>query len=318
VTAYADLLGDGSLGVWVDPALRPATRRWVLGMEALPAVRGRMDAALRVRAAPPAAVPRDGPAALRVLDVGAWIGPGGDDAVLAAGDGRCSGTVDLRSLRAEVRVDTGAGAEAVEPAVYGALALSTALLLTRRGRVLLHAAAVVAPDGPGWLLAGDSGSGKSSSCATLVRAGLRYLSDDQVVVDEEGESGAFRLSAWPRRFHLDDGYAAGATLGTRSAADPAHFGDGRWCRSAPLAGVIFTTLEAGRPTRLEALSRAEGLARLLRHSPWLAADRAAAPLLLERMSRLSALPLRRLRLGRDSYADPARLRRCLSAAWVGG
>lgn len=52
-----------------------------------------------------------------------------------------------------------------------------------RDLVLVHAGAVVTPDGAGVLLPAPSGSGKSTLVAGLVRAGFGYLSDEAAVID---------------------------------------------------------------------------------------------------------------------------------------
>jgi hypothetical protein len=75
--------------------------------------------------------------------------------------------------------------------VFAALTVAAALLLNRQGKLLLHAAAFVAPDGLAWLLIGDSHSGKSTTCASLMRYGLAFLADDQVVVSA-AERACFR------------------------------------------------------------------------------------------------------------------------------
>jgi len=47
---------------------------------------------------------------------------------------------------------------------------------------LMHAGAVAVNESGGWLVAGPSGSGKSSTCLTLLKEGLLYLGDDYVLV----------------------------------------------------------------------------------------------------------------------------------------
>ena len=51
------------------------------------------------------------------------------------------------------------------------------------GSVLIHAGAVVTPNGLGVVLPAPSGSGKSALVAGLVRAGFGYLSDEAAVFD---------------------------------------------------------------------------------------------------------------------------------------
>jgi len=54
---------------------------------------------------------------------------------------------------------------------------------TTRDLVLVHAGAVVTPQGSGVVLPAPSGSGKSTLVAGLVRAGFGYLSDEAAVID---------------------------------------------------------------------------------------------------------------------------------------
>ena len=90
------------------------------------------------------------------------------------------GEVSFGSRVARLRVDPAIGPSAATD-LYSMLTISAALLCAGLGRALLHAAAVVAPDGTAWLLVGDARSGKSTTCANLARGcgggGWGYLSD---------------------------------------------------------------------------------------------------------------------------------------------
>jgi hypothetical protein len=57
----------------------------------------------------------------------------------------------------------------------------------------------------------------------------------------------------------------------------------------------------------------DAFARLLRQSPWLLEDHGAAPRVLDLLSGAASLPCFRLRLGRDTYADPELLGQRLAA-----
>lgn len=92
---------------------------------------------------------------------------------------------------AQVRAAPAGGAVSihVDPAARGDLWLLSRPLLTlplvellkRRGVYSVHAAAVVL-DGRAVVAAGATGSGKSTLCAALLRAGFSYLSDDLVLL----------------------------------------------------------------------------------------------------------------------------------------
>ncbi|HEU4455937.1 MAG TPA: hypothetical protein VFR81_22920, partial [Longimicrobium sp.] len=190
--------------------------------------------------------------------------------------------------------------------LYSMVTLSCALLLGRLGRALVHAAAVVAPGGGCLLLAGDTHAGKSTTAVNLIGAGWPFVSDDHVVLSR-GADGRLRVEGWPRRFHLDEGWEQGAPLHRRGELDPHERWPGAWRRAAPLAGLLFPRVEAAFPTALAPLPGSQALAGLLRQSPWLLADRAAAGGVLALLTAACESPAFSLRLGLDSYRDAGRL-----------
>lgn len=299
------LLEDGSLRMECAPSLLPAALRWLpLLPSDGPLDPGGSILALREAAgAPPA--PPPGRRTLALGRVEAWVD--GEGAALAGPDG-LRGTLDLGAGRAGLHAPAGADdpalAERVRWEVYSACTLSAALLLGRMGRALAHAAAVARPGGGAWLLVGDTHAGKTTTTANLLAAGWAYLSDDHVVLGRGGDGGV-RVEGWPRPFHLDEGWERGETRAVRGETDPRARWPGRWRRSAPLAGILLPRIEAPRPTALEPAAAADALAALVRQSPWLLADGAAAPGVLALLADAARLPVRALRLGRDAYADPA-------------
>jgi hypothetical protein len=186
--------------------------------------------------------------------------------------------------------------------VYSMATLAAALVAGRMGRALVHAAAVVAPDGGTWLLVGDTHSGKTTTTVNLLNAGWRYVSDDHVVLGRAA-NGRVMVEGWPRRFHLDEGWAAGTPGQLRAEVDPRDRWPGSWLRSAPLAGILAPRVAAAEPTRLAPLPAADALAALIRQSPWLLADRAAAPAVLALLQSAAGLPAFALRAGLDAYRD---------------
>ena len=218
-----------------------------------------------------------------------------------------SGTIDLVRLDAAIHVaPVAARPQPRNAAVFSALTLSAAFLLNRMRRALLHAAAVVAPDGRAWLMVGDAFAGKTTTTVTLIRAGWDYLSDDHVIIARDTDANII-VEGWPRIFHLDRGYDDGVSLGERDAVHPAALGPGRWRRTAPLAGVLFPRIAADQDTRTAPASGADALARLIRQSPWLLADREPARDVLQLLSDTVAAGSSDLLLGRDSYRNPERL-----------
>lgn len=69
-------------------------------------------------------------------------------------------------------------------------------VLTHRGRLVLHAGCVVAPDGAIAFL-GESGSGKSTLCGAFARAGDPIVGDDGIVVRRTHGGGFDVLATYP-------------------------------------------------------------------------------------------------------------------------
>jgi hypothetical protein len=305
------LLRDGALRLEAAPDLLPLLDRWLPLLPYAERAPGPHGAVVRVVRGDPVAPPDTRPT-LRLGTAGVWVE--GDRAVLAGNAARCSGDVDLIAGTAELRAPNGATDDATHWELYSMASLACALLLNRMGRTLAHAAGVVAPDGGAWLLVGDTHAGKSTTVANLLRCGWGYVSDDNVVLARGG--GGIEVEGWPRHFHMDEGWEAGAPVGRRGAIDPRERWPGQWTDAAPLAGLLFPRVEPGRPTELAPCPAADALAALLRQSPWLLADRGSAPAVLTLLRDAAALPAFTLQLGLDSYADPPLLAERLRAAWV--
>jgi hypothetical protein len=74
-------------------------------------------------------------------------------------------------------------------------------MLRFKGLYYLHASALEDPDGYGYLISGNAGSGKTSLTLSLIHAGFRFLSDDTVFIRTAGESG-LEVLGFARDFHL--------------------------------------------------------------------------------------------------------------------
>jgi hypothetical protein len=307
------LLEDGSLALRVDASVWEAVAPWVPRVPPREPAPGEARAWIRVEPGPPTFPPPDGPPGFHMRILAGWMRASGE-ALLSSPDLRVSAVAEPAALHATVRVNAPAGPDAdrgVE--MFEALTLPAALLLGRLGRTLVHAGAVVAPGGGAWLLAGATFGGKSTTCLNLIRGGWDYLADDHVVLSH-APGGGVRVEGWPRRFNLDHGYAAGASVGVRGRVDPDAFGPGRWRRAAPLAGLLFTRVEAALPTALAPITPADALGRLLDQSPWLLVDTGAAAAVLALLGETARNPAWELRLGHDCYSDPLRLQTVLSPA----
>jgi hypothetical protein len=295
------LLQDGRLRMEVHPPLLPPLARWLpLVPPDTPA--DPAGSVIRVLASSGAAAPVR-PAEERTMQLGrvdAWVQ---GDRTLLLGAAGVHGMLSLGTGEAELRAPVEAEADEVMWSLYSACTLACALLLGRMGRALVHAAAVVPPGGGAWLLVGDTHAGKTTTCANLLRAGWSYVSDDHVVLHHDAE-GRVAVEGLPRPFHLDEGWEAGTVHRVRGSTDPHERFPGAWKRTAPLAGLLFPRIRADEPTALAPAGAGDALAALLRQSPWLLADRAAAPRVLALLRETALLPAHVLHLGLDTYADP--------------
>ena len=310
------LLENGGLSLGIADAAEDAVAPWI-PRTSPGTVHEPSPAHIDVReGGPRLAQPASVPPSIRVLGLRGWTSS--DHAHLTTPDESVTAVIDLHLQRATIRLAAAHDDADFGRHTFAALTVSAALLLGRQDRVLLHAGGVVAPNGGAWLLVGDSHSGKSSTCATLVRAGWAFLADDQVIVAEDRETRELHAEGWPRSFNLDDGYTAGTVTGTRSPAEPAMLGGGEWHRSAPVAGLLFPSVSAPAGTALVRAAPGAAIQQLIRQSPWLLADPGAAPSLLQIMERLAGGPVYSLTLGMDSYASPETLVRALQPALVAG
>ena len=309
-----DLTSDGALRLVLDRPLVPLAERWVPeeagGATSRRATGALIDVRCSARAAPR---PRSAPT-LSVGTVRAWVDERRGVVRLRGALASSSGAVSLASRVARLCADPASGDEAASD-LYSMLTISAALLVAGLGRALLHAAAVVAPDGTAWLLVGDARSGKSTTCANLARAGWGYLSDDQTVLAAT-EQGVV-VEGWLRPFHLDEGWERGEVCGRRRTIHPAALGIGGRRRVAPLAGILLPVVAPERPTSLAPVSAGQALAELVRQSPWLLAHRAVAAAGITVLSRAAQTPAFALTLGLDTYGDPARLRALVTTACSG-
>jgi hypothetical protein len=310
-TVTRALVEDGALVVAADRGAWPAVEPWLPLAARTPPAGSDAAARIHVESAAPAETVPAGEPVLELRSVQGWVLPG-ERVALAEPGRRIGGMVDLAGRTATVGIDPRADAGALGVEVFSTLTIAAALLLTRLERALVHAAAVVAPGGGAWLLAGGSFSGKTTTCVNLIRGGWDYLADDHVVLSPDG-AGGIGVEGWPRRFNLDHGYEGGASLGVRSRVDPGGFGPGRLRAAAPLAGVLFPRVEAEHPTALAPLHPAGALAFLLRHTPWLLADAGAARPVLALLQQAARLPAFELRLGQDCYCDASPLQFALDA-----
>jgi hypothetical protein len=168
----------------------------------------------------------------------------------------------------------------------------------------------VDPAGRGWLLAGNTHAGKSTTAALLASLGWAVGCDDIAFLARQGESvivHAFRapiaLRPGGQELLARDGgrpfLPRGKTLFT-----PEELG-GRWIGTIRPDLVLFTSVGTDY-TSAQPIRGAEVLAELVRWSAWVALEPALAQSHLDLLNAL-ARQARCLRviLGRDLFRDPS-------------
>lgn len=180
-------------------------------------------------------------------------------------------------------------------------------LLGRRRLHVIHAAALER-NGRGVLIPGLSGSGKSTSCVALIRAGYRCLSDDKPFL-REAENG-LELLAFPEMIDVtDQTIAFFPELRERTAAIEVGYRKKRFRAEILYPGstadavkpsaILFPQISKESTSRVEPLSKARALQALLPHS-LLCFDREVSAHHFELLSRLVEMTTcYRLYFGRD-------------------
>ena len=306
------LLADQSLSLHADAESWPLVRPWLpLNCDAAP---DEPEARARISIEPvhsePGARRPNTPSALHLGQVHLWLDED-DGTALLCGATRSVGRIDLVGLEAQLDVDLGAGSLAQQD-LYSMLTLSSALLLGRIGRTLIHAAAFATPDGRSWLIVGDGGSGKSTTCIGLARDGNQLLSDDQVVLSTVHHG--VTVEGWVRPLHLDEGWEAGVPTGRRRTVEPSDLGLALSQRVGNVVGTLHTAVAAEQPTSVVPISAAKAFAGLVRQAPWLLVDRDVAESIVALLSEAARLPSYALSLGLDTYGRRPKLRALLDSA----
>jgi hypothetical protein len=163
----------------------------------------------------------------------------------------------------EVFVEEGADPDAVDALIHGGL---LGALIHQRGDLPLHASTLVSPDRRRTLaIAGDTGSGKSTTAYELIRRGWKLLSDDLTRVTIENGFA----TAWPGRTRLRLMSDACETFGIDTAPlQPVPGWPGkfyvtteRWNDAAALSAMVSLQRDAG-PIEISPLTGLSALTML--------------------------------------------------------
>ena len=187
------------------------------------------------------------------------------------------------------------------------LTMAAGFLLAGRRRVLLQAAAVRRPDGGVLLLAGDTGTGKSTTAVTLARApGWAWLSDDQVILAPGTDNGV-EVLAWARHPRVDAGYGRRENTGESRDANPELVRSLPWAARGALAGSLLPLVNLESPSATRPAPGTGAMEVLIRQCTWIMAEPGSAKAALEVLSLAASFPARFLDLGLDTYGRPERL-----------
>ena len=233
--------------------------------------------------------------------------------------------ITLDSGSSAVGVWIGSGLNDELSASVVSYAVSTAL---RRCEVFeLHSGGVREPSsGKGALIVGASGSGKSTLTLQLAAATWEYLSDDVLLLRESGDG----IEAWGLR--RDFAVTEETLLATgipqldsnvhlRPAFDlhkrrlpPAELFPGGNVASCVPSAIFFPSVTGDAETRVEALSQATAMARLIRMCPWASYDKCSAEAHLRVLAQLARQTAAyAIFSGKDLLHDPALAARLILA-----
>ena len=189
--------------------------------------------------------------------------------------------------------------------------------MRRRGRFHVHAAALQTPSGEGWLLAGASGGGKSTTTALLARRGWQVSTEDIAFIEPaEGETVGVR--GFRTRLALRPGGAAllhvdaGVELTGRGKLGlwPEELG-GSWIPRIVPSVILFTSVGEDR-TVVERISAMDAMRGLVQWSMWILFEAVGSTEHLRLLSALTAQTRTyRVQLGRDLFDRPQLLQEAI-------
>lgn len=170
------------------------------------------------------------------------------------------------------------------------LLVTLILVWKRAGRYHVHAGTAVAPNGRGWMLIGDSCSGKSTTTALLAARGWQVSTDDIAFLSQRDDRAAvvgFRsqIALRPGGLALM-GQAGGIELPRRGKTGfwPEDLG-ATWVQTIEPEIIVFTSV-GGKQTSLEPMAPSEVMRQLLYGSLWVMFEEMAAQEHLDLLAQL--------------------------------
>jgi hypothetical protein len=192
------------------------------------------------------------------------------------------------------------------------LLVSLIFLWKRDGRYHVHAGSAIDSKGRGWMLIGDSSSGKSTTTALLAARGWRVSTDDIAFLEARGDRVAVlgfrsRIALRPGGFKLL-GKAGGIPLESRGKTGfwPEELGSS-WVQTVEPEIIVFTSIGGDRTT-MSATSPVAAMRELLQWSMWVLFEPTAAQEHLDLLARLGRQArCYHARLAPDLFAAPGAL-----------
>jgi hypothetical protein len=199
------------------------------------------------------------------------------------------------------------------------LAYVLEISLRRCGLYQLHGGGVVTPDGKaGALIIGASGSGKSTLTSQLASRGWLYLTDDALLLTQEGD--LVHARGIRRFFSASEATLAscsiehlGHAVGGQMLSDPLKrrleplvaFPD-RFISSCVPRTLIIASITGQDRSEVQSTSRTDTMARLIRSNPWASYDNLTARDHLQILNLLTnQCRAYSLRAGFDILSDPS-------------
>jgi hypothetical protein len=241
-------------------------------------------------------------------------------------NGRSLGRIDPQSNQIDItlnperhRIGTGLDVD-----LFLLVTFSLLSMLQARGHFVLHAAGVVSPRRTGVILVARSDSGKSTLTTALARAGWGYLSDDSLILRDEGRQVI--ASPFRRDFGLDP-EADALFPGIGKHAETQLTDAAKWCIDPALAFpgerveetvprvIVIPSIVDRDESSITDVKPAEALIELLSQSSFLTFDRKATSAYMAVLKHLvSSCRCIALAGGRDLRDDPSRVIQLLEPA----
>jgi hypothetical protein len=169
--------------------------------------------------------------------------------------------------------------------LFNLLSYALEISLRRCGLYQIHGAGLVPPVGSaGALIFGPSGSGKSTFAALLASRGWSYLTDDALLLNQEG--GLVHAQGIRRFFSASEATLASCSLQNSRQAigdpmlsdphkrrlEPLFAFPGQFISSCVPQALFFSSITGNAQSEVQAMTRRDTMARLIRSNPWASYD----------------------------------------------